>query len=102
MINLNQNELLLIQSILKTFIPNLVVWLFGSRTTPNIKPYSDIDLAIITQHPLSTDIMAAMRSAFTESDLPYKVDLVDWSTLDEAFKTIIQNRHEIIQSLWPW
>ncbi len=99
MINLSQNELLLIQSILRTFIPNHTVWLFGSRTTANIKPYSDVDLAIMTQQPLSTDVMAALSSAFAESDLPYKVDLVDWSTLDETFKTIIQNRHEIIQPL---
>lgn len=99
MINLKQDELLLIQSILEAFVPNHSAWLFGSRTTQTIKPYSDVDLAIMTQHPLPTGVMAALSSAFTESDLPYKVDLVDWSTLDETFKTIILNRHEIIQPL---
>lgn len=33
----------------------------------------------------------------SESDLPYKVDRVDWSTLNDNFKQLIQDHHEVIQ-----
>ncbi|MCX7120510.1 MAG: nucleotidyltransferase domain-containing protein [Gammaproteobacteria bacterium] len=97
MINLEKKSLHLLNSILKKFIPHCSVWLFGSRTTDNIKPHSDIDLAIITQTPLDINIMTELTIALSDSDLPYKVDLIDWSSIDADFKKIIQKKHEIIQ-----
>jgi predicted nucleotidyltransferase len=96
MINLSDQALSLIKFILSTYVPNYPIWLFGSRTTPNIKPYSDVDLAIISNTPLPTKTLAELEMAFAQSDLPYKVDLVEWSALDETFKSIIQANHEIL------
>jgi len=95
-INIKSNDLQLLQSILNKYIPNYPVWLFGSRCTSLIKPYSDIDLAIITETPVPLEQLASLEYALSESDLPYKVDLVDWSTLDDGFRQIIQNQHEVI------
>ena len=97
MINIDAETLVLLKNILKKHIPDATVWLFGPRATTQIKPHSDIDLAIITPKPLLTETMAFLEIELMESDLPYKVDLVDWSTLDDAFKTIILNHHEVIQ-----
>lgn len=98
MINLEEKYLQYVQSILKKHVPHYAVWLFGSRTTHTIKPYSDIDLVIITDEPVSLEIVSMMALEFAESDLPYKVDLVDWSQLDDDFKKIIRNRYHEIQA----
>jgi hypothetical protein len=31
-----------------------------------------------------------LTEAFEESELPYKVDIVDWSTMSENFRKLIQ------------
>lgn len=97
MINLEKKYLDFVQATLKKHIPNETVWLFGSRTTEKIKPYSDIDLAIISNKAIPSEIMSALSLAFAESDLPYKVDLIDWSTLDVDFKKIIEKNYELLQ-----
>ncbi|OGT49044.1 MAG: DNA polymerase beta subunit [Gammaproteobacteria bacterium RIFCSPHIGHO2_12_FULL_38_11] len=96
MINLEKPYLKLLNSILKKHIPDYTVWIFGSRATEHIKPYSDIDLAIMTQRPLSVSTMSELTNALSESDLPYKVDLVDWSRIDDSFKKIIEKQHDVI------
>jgi predicted nucleotidyltransferase len=98
MINLEKKHIVLVQSILKKWIPDQTVWLFGSRVTDKIKPYSDIDLAIISNEPTSFAALSQIANAFSESDLPYKVDVVDWAMLDDEFKKIIKNNYEIIQT----
>lgn len=98
MINLDSDSLTLLKTILKEHLPTYEIWLFGSRATPHIKPHSDIDLAIITEKSLETGIMAGLILSLSESDLPYKVDLVDWSTIDDTFKNIIRKNYSVIQS----
>jgi predicted nucleotidyltransferase len=41
--------------ILHEQVPAMEVWAFGSRAKHTAKPYSDLDLALITQQPLSLD-----------------------------------------------
>jgi len=96
MINLEPNELNRLKTILRKHLPNQPVYLFGSRATPTIKPYSDIDLAIMSNTPIPTMTMALLKNELAQSDLPYKVDLVDWASTDEAFKSIIQQHYEVI------
>lgn len=97
MINLEKRYLELLQSILKKYVPEHTVWLFGSRATATIKPYSDIDLVIHSEQPPSITIIAQLSQAFAESDLPYKVDLAVWSELEADFKALIEKKYEIIQ-----
>ena len=62
------------------------------------KPYSDLDLAIITETPLPLATRAALAEAFSESDLPWRVDVVDWSITSEAFRKIIARDKAVLQS----
>jgi predicted nucleotidyltransferase len=41
--------------ILHEQVPAMEVWAFGSRARHTAKPHSDLDLALITQQPLSLD-----------------------------------------------
>lgn len=75
--------------ILQKHVPHYSVWAFGSRAKWTAKPYSDLDLAIIPDKPLSLDVSASLSEDFSESDLPWKVDVVDWATTRESFRKMI-------------
>ena len=87
----------IVRRILDKHVPHHEIWAFGSRAGGKAKRYSDLDLAIITEVPLSADIRAALAEDFTESDLPWKVDVVDWATTSEAFKKIIDRDKVVIR-----
>lgn len=83
--------------ILQTHVPDLDVWAFGSRVKRTAKPYSDLDLALITRQPLSLEKLAAVNEAFDESDLPIRVDVVDWAATSESFRKIIEQDKVVVQ-----
>ena len=88
----------IVHDILKTHVPNYEVWAFGSRAKRTAKQYSDLDLAIISDHPLSLVTKAALTDDFSESDLPWKVDLVDWAATSDSFKRIIELEKIVVQT----
>jgi len=47
---------------------------------------------------LPADKAADLRQSFTDSDLTFKVDVVVWSELQDAFKRIIESKSVVIQS----
>lgn len=65
------------------------VWAFGSRATGRARRYSDLDLAVDAGRALTLDEAAMLREAFEESDLPYRVDIVDWHAIGERFRRAI-------------
>ena len=87
----------IVRRILQTRVPQAVVWVFGSRVTGNAKAFSDLDIAIITTQPLPLDVSASLSDDFSESDLPYKVDVVDWATTNASFRNIIARNKMIVQ-----
>lgn len=74
------------------------VWAFGSRARFAAKPYSDLDLAIIDDKPVSLSALAVLDEELTESALPFKVDVVEWATISESFRNIIRQTHVVV---WP-
>ena len=69
--------------------PSTKAWVFGSRATGRARRYSDLDLAIDAGRRLTLDEIARLIEAFSDSDLPYKVDLVDWHDIDDGWRQII-------------
>ncbi len=62
------------------------VFLFGSRAVGNANSLSDIDVGIMGTKPLPTLIMADLDSDMEESIVPFKIDLIDFYQVDQAFK----------------
>ena len=83
--------------ILRRHVPENDVWAFGSRARGRAKPYSDLDLAVIGDRPLPLDVSAALAEDFSESNLPWKVDVVDWATTGESFRRIIEESKVVVQ-----
>jgi type I restriction enzyme S subunit len=80
----------LVLAILGAHLPaGAQAWVFGSRATGRARPYSDLDLAIDAGRPLTLDEWARLAGAFRDCDLPYRVDLVDWQSIDDHFRTMI-------------
>ncbi len=97
MINVSPAHLQIILAILRTLAPECEVRAFGSRVKQTAKPYSDLDLAIVGQTKLPFQKLAALRTAFEESDLPYRVDVLDWHAISPEFQKIIEQGYEVIQ-----
>ncbi|VUZ26964.1 Uncharacterised protein [uncultured Comamonas sp.] len=89
----------IVRDILQKHVPQYAVWAFGSRAKWTAKEYSDLDLAIITDKPLSLDVSASLSDDFSESDLPWKVDIVDWASTSESFKKVIERNRVVVQEI---
>ncbi len=97
LLDIRPDHLQIVQAILQKHIPDYEVWAFGSRAKWKAKEYSDLDLCVITKEPLSFTILGLMAEDFSESDLPWKVDVVDWATTSESFRKIIEQDKVVIQ-----
>ena len=97
LIDIDPNDWHIVQKILQRNVPQYEVWAFGSRATRKAKEFSDLDLAVMTDVPLSLDIAANLSEEFSESDLPWKVDVVDWASASEGFRKIIERDKVILQ-----
>jgi len=96
MIELTPEQIETVRRILVQYVPGLEVRIFGSRVDGRAKPYSDLDLALMTEQPLPLRTAALLRDAFSESDLPFKVDIVDWAEISESFRKVIAEKNEVI------
>lgn len=80
----------LVRAILADHLPDSVaVSVFGSRVTGKARRYSDLDLALAGDGPIAAGTKLDLAEAFDESDLPWKVDLIDWASTSEHFRQII-------------
>lgn len=68
--------------------PYLKVFVFGSRATSRAGTRSDIDLGIDLGHPIEPEILIALREAFDSLPILQRVDVVDFSSVDETFKAV--------------
>ena len=96
-LRITQHEWQIVQQILQQLLAGYVVWAFGSRVGGPCKDFSDLDLAVISDRPLPLPLMAELSEAFSESDLPWKVDVVDWATTNAAFQQRILANKLVLQ-----
>ena len=94
-IEIAPEEARIVLDILARHVPGRATFVFGSRAKGRARRRSDLDLAIAGTEPLDLETRANLVCDFTESDLPYTVDVVDLSGIDDAF------RHRIEPDLVP-
>ena len=98
MIDLNPNHLRTVRRILTDHVPTCEVRAFGSRATWNAKDYSDLDLAIVGAEPLNWGTLGRLKEAYEESDLPIRVDVLDWYAISESFREVIERDYVVLQN----
>ncbi len=97
MIDIEEKNLATIKSIFQRLIPGIPVWAFGSRTNQTAKPYSDLDLVIVGESRIPQAVYYQIKDALEKSDIPFKVDVLDWHRISPAFKAVIEQHYEIMQ-----
>ncbi len=89
-IDIRADQLRIVHDVLARHLPDGVrVWVFGSRATWATKDSSDLDLALEGDGEIPACSLAALESAFEDSDLPFAVDVVDAKRIGEEFKEIV-------------
>lgn len=97
MIDLAPHHLGTIRRILAEHVPECEVRAFGSRVNWAAKGYSDLDLAVVGSGKLSDDTLRHLKEAFEESDLPFRVDVLDWYATSPSFQKVIEKQYEVVQ-----
>lgn len=68
------------------------VFIFGSRALDTGRKFSDIDIGIESKKEVPDRVLSDIQEAFEESDIPFTVDVVDFSNLSERFKKVAQQK----------
>jgi uncharacterized protein len=89
MIDLPAHQLDTVKLVLNAIVPGVSVYAFGSRVSGRAKRHSDLDLALQAEDALNWRQLAQLREAFEESDLPIRVDIVDWAACSPQFKACV-------------
>ncbi|MDR2117422.1 MAG: nucleotidyltransferase domain-containing protein [Planctomycetaceae bacterium] len=95
-LNITEEQRYEIISLLDYYLPEVTVWIFGSRIKHSARQNSDLDLVVFTEtnNRLNID---ALRDAFDESNLPFRVDMHVWNDLPESFKQNIETEHIVLK-----
>ena len=97
MIELTHQELSTVQYLIATYFPHVEARVFGSRYHGTAKPYSDLDITLVGEQKLDWLQVSRLREAFAESDLPWRVDVLDWHAISAEFQQIIEQGYEVIR-----
>ena len=97
MLDISPEHLKTVKTILSSYVPDCEVRAFGSRCNGTARKYSDLDLCICGKEKTEKNLLANLKDALMESDLPFRVDVLDYHTVPEHFRKNIDNG-EIIQS----
>ena len=97
MIDLRPHHLETVRRILAHHVPHCEVRAFGSRANWTAKDYSDLDLVVVASGKLSEDTLRHLKEAFEESELPFRVDVLDWQATSPQFRKVIEKQYEILQ-----
>ena len=96
MIDLSPAHLEIVRAVLLRSVPGVPVYAFGSRATRRARKFSDLDLALVPEQALDWRVLAHLREAFEESDLPITVDVIDWTQAGPEFKKQVGRLTELM------
>lgn len=98
-LDLPQKYLEQVKFLLRVHVPQAEVWAYGSRVSGGSHEASDLDLVLRNPHDLHAEIGALydLKEAFIESNLPIRVDVMDWALIPESFRLEIEREHVAVQ-----
>lgn len=96
MIDLAPEVLSLLKELITKHVPECEIRVFGSRIHGTVKSYSDIDIALKCSHPVDRQTMNRLKEALQESTLTIRVDVLDWYTISDEFRQVIEEGYEVL------
>lgn len=97
MLDLKPEHLQIVVSILATHLLGREVRAFGSRATGTAGRFSDLDLLVVSSEPLDFALLGRVRDAFSESDLPFRVDVIDSATMRDGWREQLEPESVVVQ-----
>lgn len=95
---IESNHLETVQRLLGIHFEGMEVWAHGARVTGvDLTPETELELVVISEKPLSFEVMTAAEKAFVDSNLPFRVDIMDWAKLPESLQKQIKKEHDVVQ-----
>ena len=100
-LDLRPQDLALLSALLKQHLPQTEVWAYGSRVNGDGHEASDLDLVVRQPEELMTKTtgLDELKDALVESDLPIRVDVIDWARIPESFRREIERGYVVIQDV---
>jgi len=77
-------------SLLKRYLPETKIMAYGSRVAGQAQPWSDLDLVVFA-NPERKPRISLLKEALEESGLSFRVDILEWDSLPDNFKTNISS-----------
>ena len=90
-LNLDNRYIDFIKDTINSVLDDVEIYIFGSRTQGKSLEYSDVDIALKSKNQIEFDKILNLRSIFSNSTFPYKVDIIDLNNIDEKFYNIIKD-----------
>lgn len=95
--HLSDQDTRIVLDILARHLPDREVWAFGSRVHGrNLNTFSGLELVVLGGD-LPLDRYLLLKGAFTDSDLPMRVEVAVWASLLPAFREVILPECEVVQ-----
>lgn len=67
-------------------------FIFGSRADGTAGKWSDIDIGVIGDKGVPAGLLVEIEEELENSDIPYRVDVVDFSDVSEKFRRIARKK----------
>ena len=91
-LKLQPRHLNMLLELIKQYFPQTQIWAYGSRVNGDCHEASDLDL--VARNPAALDQslpdLFDFQEALVESNLPIRVDVVDWAQIPESFQYEIE------------
>lgn len=76
---------------IENILPDVDIFIYGSRVKGNSKEYSDVDIALQAKIDVPAEKIFQIKAVFRDSTFPYKVDVIDLNSISESFFNIIKD-----------
>lgn len=98
-LTIRPQDLALLGELLRQHLPKAEVWAYGSRVHDTGHEASDLDLVVRQPADLKqeTPRLAEAREALVESNLPIRVEMVDWARVPASFHREIERGYVVLQ-----
>ena len=93
-----------LEMLLRTHLPDVEVWAYGSRVNGRSHDGSDLDLVLRGPDlkKIPADQLGDFEEAVRESNIPFLVEAHDWARLPERFHREIEREHVVLVGSEPW
>jgi len=78
-----------IVGLIAALLPDVKIYLFGSRAREKNHERSDIDIALVADQKLDIAVIGEVREVVNATNIPYKIDVVDFHRVYPAMQEMI-------------